>query len=119
MTIATGNTASDATRVADQSAAASKPELTVIVITWNTRDLTLRCLETLFENTPDLPMRVIVADNNSDDGAADVIAERFPQVHLIRNHDDFGFARANNEAMTHVDTEWVLLLNRHSDCGVE
>ena len=86
-------------------------ELTVIVVTWNTRELTLRCLETLFENTPNLNMRVIVADNGSEDGSADVIAERFPQVDLIRNEGDFGFARANNEAIERVDSEWVLLLN--------
>ncbi len=92
-------------------AGASPAELTVIVVTWNTRDLTLRCLETLFANTPDLNMRVIVADNGSEDGSADVIAERFPQADLIRNESDFGFARANNAAIEHVDSEWVLLLN--------
>ncbi len=86
-------------------------ELTVIVVTWNTRELTLRCLETLFENTPNLNMRVIVADNGSEDGSADVIVERFPQVDLIRNEGDFGFARANNEAIERVDSEWILLLN--------
>lgn len=91
---------------------ASRPaELTVIVVSWNTREMTLRCLETLFDNTPDLNMRVIVADNGSEDGSADVIAERFPQIDLIRNELDFGFARANNEAMKRVDSEWVLLLN--------
>jgi hypothetical protein len=109
--IATRNSASRTSGLVDHSGAASEPELTIIVVTWNTRELTLRCLETLFDNTPDVRIRVIVADNNSEDGSADVISERFPQVHLIRNNDDFGFARANNEAMTHVDTEWALLLN--------
>ena len=97
--------------VAHGSSAASPAELTVIVVTWNTRDLTLRCLETLFENTSGVDMRVIVADNNSHDGSADIIAERFPQVDLIRNPGDFGFARANNEATQLVDSEWILLLN--------
>ena len=92
-------------------ASTAPAELTVIVVTWNTRDLTLRCLETLFDNTPNLSMRVIVADNGSEDGSAEAIAERFPQVDLIRNECDFGFARANNEAMKLVDSEWALLLN--------
>jgi N-acetylglucosaminyl-diphospho-decaprenol L-rhamnosyltransferase len=91
--------------------AAIPAELTVIVVTWNTRELTLRCLETLFDNTPDLRMRVIVADNNSEDGSADEIAKRFPQVDLVKNTGDLGFARANNKAMDLVDSEWVLLLN--------
>jgi N-acetylglucosaminyl-diphospho-decaprenol L-rhamnosyltransferase len=96
---------------AAQNSAAVPAELTIVVVTWNTRELTLRCLETLFENTPSLHMRVIVADNGSEDGSADVIAERFPQVDLIRNEGDFGFARANNEAIKQVDSDWVLLLN--------
>ena len=90
---------------------ASRAELTVIVVTWNTRALTLRCLETLFANTHGLNMRVIVADNHSDDGSAEAIAERFPQVDLIRNREDLGFGRANNKAIERVDSEWLLLLN--------
>jgi GT2 family glycosyltransferase len=100
-----------AATIAAQNSAAVPAELTIVVVTWNTRELTLRCLETLFENTPNLRMRVIVADNGSEDGSADVIAERFPQVDMIRNEGDFGFARANNEAIKQVDSEWVLLLN--------
>src|SRR5271165_5434012 len=97
--------------VVDKSAVASTVELTVVVVTWNTRDLTLRCLQILFDNTPDLRIRVIVADNGSEDGSVDVIAQRFPHVDLIRNEGDFGFARANNEAVKLVESEWVLLLN--------
>jgi N-acetylglucosaminyl-diphospho-decaprenol L-rhamnosyltransferase len=108
---ASERTATEATSMVERSAATLQAELTVIVVTWNTRELTLRCLETLFDNTPDLRMQVIVVDNNSDDGSADAIARGFPQVHVIRNPGDFGFARANNVAMEIVDTEWVLLLN--------
>ena len=74
----------------DRPIMTSPAEVTVILVNWNTRDLTLRCLETLFDNTPDLNMRVIVADNASRDGSADAIAERFPQVDLIRNEREFG-----------------------------
>jgi N-acetylglucosaminyl-diphospho-decaprenol L-rhamnosyltransferase len=107
----TESTAAKGMSDARRSAAALQAELTVIVVSWNTRELTLRCLETLFDNTPDLEMKVIVVDNNSEDGSPDEIAKRFPQAHLIRNPGDFGFARANNVAMEIVDTEWVLLLN--------
>jgi N-acetylglucosaminyl-diphospho-decaprenol L-rhamnosyltransferase len=100
----------ETTNTVDRSTALAA-ELTVVIVTWNTRELTLRCLETLFDNTHDLSMRVIVADNHSEDGSADVIAERFPQVDLIRNPEDFGFGRANNEAIRLVDSEWLLLLN--------
>jgi GT2 family glycosyltransferase len=99
------------TSMVKKSAMACPAELTVVIVTWNTRELTLRCLDTLFDNTPNLRMRVIVADNGSEDGSADAIAKRFPQIDLIRNEGDFGFARANNEAIKSVNSEWVLLLN--------
>jgi N-acetylglucosaminyl-diphospho-decaprenol L-rhamnosyltransferase len=108
---ASESTAPEATGGAESSAVALPAELTIIVVSWNTRELTLRCLETLFDNTPDLSMQVIVVDNNSEDGSADAVAARFPQVGLIRNPGDFGFARANNVAIETVNTEWVLLLN--------
>ncbi len=99
----------------DRPIMTSPAEVTVILVNWNTRDLTLRCLETLFDNTPDLNMRVIVADNASRDGSADAIAERFPQVDLIRNDENLAFGRANNEAIERVDSEWVLLLNTDTE----
>jgi GT2 family glycosyltransferase len=94
-----------------ENTSASPAELTVIVVNWNTRELVLRCLQTLFDNTPNLRMQVIVADNGSEDGSPEAIAERFPQARLVRNEGDFGFARANNEAMKLVESEWSLLLN--------
>jgi N-acetylglucosaminyl-diphospho-decaprenol L-rhamnosyltransferase len=105
------STATEMMSVVERSTTELPVELTIIVVTWNTRELTLRCLKTLFDNTPNLRMRVIVADNHSEDGSADVIAQRFPQVDLIKNPGDFGFARANNEAIKLVDSEWILLLN--------
>jgi GT2 family glycosyltransferase len=105
------STANEATSIDESSAVAQEAELTVIVVTWNTRELTLRCLETLFDNSPNSGMQVIVVDNNSQDGSADLIAKRFPQIHLIRNHEDSGFGRANNLAIESVTTEWILLLN--------
>jgi N-acetylglucosaminyl-diphospho-decaprenol L-rhamnosyltransferase len=109
------STATEMMSMVERSAMAFPAELTVVVVNWNTRELTLRCLETVFDNTPNLRMRVIVADNHSEDGSADVIAQRFPQVDLIRNPGNFGFARANNEAIRLVDSEWILLLNTDTE----
>lgn len=86
-------------------------EISVIVVSFNTRELTLAALETLIENAGDVSMRTIVWDNNSQDGSADAIAEHFPQVELIRSKENIGFAAANNRASELVDTEWLLLLN--------
>lgn len=89
----------------------SQPALTIIVVSYNTRELTVRALETLFENAGDVDYRVVVWDNASHDGSADAIAERFPELELIRSAENIGFARANNAVAEAARTEWLLLLN--------
>lgn len=89
----------------------TQPEVTIIVVSYNTRELTVRAIETLFENAGDANFRLVVWDNASADGSADAIAERFPDVELIRSADNIGFARANNAIAETAKTEWLLLLN--------
>lgn len=98
-------------RSVEPSATSVQPELSVIVVSYNTRDLTLKCLETLFANTHRTAMRVIVHDNASHDGSAEAIAARFPKVECVAYPDNIGFARANNLVAERVDTPWLLLLN--------
>lgn len=94
----------------------SVPCLTVIVVSYNTRDLTLAALRTLFSTTRDTPMHVIVLDNASEDGSADAVARDFPQVELIRSNENLGFARANNVAAARARSDWLLLLNPDTEC---
>ncbi|WP_240705303.1 glycosyltransferase family 2 protein [Pacificoceanicola onchidii] len=86
-------------------------ELTVIIVSYNTRDLTLKCLETLFENTHEARAHVVVLDNASSDGSAEAVAEHFPQVELIASSENHGFAKANNLVAAEAKTDWLLLLN--------
>lgn len=86
-------------------------ELTVIVVSYNTKALTLKCLETLFENTHEARAHVVVMDNASSDGSAEAIGEAFPQVELIASPENHGFAKANNLVAAKAKTEWLLLLN--------
>jgi GT2 family glycosyltransferase len=86
-------------------------EVTVIIVSWNTRDLTLKAVETLLENAGDVNMHVVVWDNASQDGSADAIAERFPEVELIAHDKNLGFGEANNRVARMAETEWLLLLN--------
>ncbi|MCB2129596.1 MAG: glycosyltransferase family 2 protein [Rhodobacteraceae bacterium] len=92
------------------------PELTVVVISYNTRELTLAALRTLYETTKKTTMHVVVLDNASRDGSAEAIAGAFPGVELIASPDNLGFARANNEVIARATTEWVLLLNPDTEC---
>lgn len=87
------------------------PELTVIIVSYNTAALTLRAIETLYANTRSTTFECIVLDNASNDGSAQEIAARFPEVTLIRLNKNLGFARANNLASRHCLTPYILLLN--------
>ena len=86
-------------------------EVTVIIVSWNTRELTLKAIETLLKNAGDVLMHVVVWDNASADGSAEAIAQAFPDVELIAHDENIGFAEANNRVAASAKTEWLLLLN--------
>ncbi len=86
-------------------------EVTVIMVSWNTRALTLKAIETLIENAGDVAMHLVVWDNASSDGSAEAIAERFPTVELIAHDENIGFGEANNRVAARATTDWLLLLN--------
>lgn len=86
-------------------------DLSIIIVSYNTRSLTLECLQSLFEQTSHIDFEVIVIDNDSSDGSACAIAERFPQVQLIACKENHGFARANNLAARQARCGHLLLLN--------
>jgi N-acetylglucosaminyl-diphospho-decaprenol L-rhamnosyltransferase len=92
------------------------PSLTVIIVSYNTRDLTLAALRTLYETTHTTRFQAIVFDNASADGSADAVETAFPQVTLVRSPSNLGFAKANNLAAGMVQTDWLLLLNPDTEC---
>jgi N-acetylglucosaminyl-diphospho-decaprenol L-rhamnosyltransferase len=87
------------------------PELSIIVVNWNTRDLLAQCLVSLHENITDLSFDVWVVDNASQDDSVDMVGTSFPKVHIITNTRNEGFARANNQAMYASRGRFMLLLN--------
>ena len=91
--------------------AATRAEVTVIMVSYNTRELTLIALETLYANAGDVTIDVVLWDNASHDGSAEAVAERFPQARLVASPVNLGFAAANNAAIVGVETEYLLLLN--------
>jgi GT2 family glycosyltransferase len=68
-------------------------DLTVTVASWNTRDLLRDCLESLRDGRCRQRVEIHVIDNESMDGSAEMVRERFPEVKLTRNPDNVGFAR--------------------------
>ena len=90
---------------------AGAPGLSTVIVNWNTRDLLAQCLESVYAHPPDVAFDVWVVDNASCDGSAAMVRERFPDVHLIENDTNVGFARANNQAIRVSNGRYVLLLN--------
>src|SRR6266481_38816 len=74
------------------------PVVSVIIISYNTRQMTLDCLHALYADLGELQAEVFVVDNASSDGSAAAIAEIFPQVRVIANPVNVGFGAANNQA---------------------
>lgn len=89
----------------------SAPAISVIIVSYNVRDLLENCLHSLNSSLEGIPAEVFVVDNNSDDGTVDMVRQRFPSVLLIANDDNLGFARANNLALARARGEFLLLLN--------
>jgi GT2 family glycosyltransferase/glycosyltransferase involved in cell wall biosynthesis len=85
-------------------------EVSVVIVSFNTRDLLERCLTDLGAQAG-VALQTIVVDNASSDGSRDLVRERFPAVELIELHENVGFARANNLAFERCRGEYVLLLN--------
>lgn len=86
-------------------------DLSVVVVTWNSRDVTAACLESLRAMTADVAYEVFVVDNGSKDDTATEIPRRFPWIRFIANPTNLGFTKANNQAIREARGRYVLLLN--------
>ena len=86
------------------------PLVSVCIVNWNCREMLRNCLRSL-DQCQGVSLEVIVVDNGSSDGAADMVARDFPQVRLFRNLDNAGFARANNQAARAAKADLLFFLN--------
>ncbi|HEX3139014.1 MAG TPA: glycosyltransferase family 2 protein, partial [Rhizobacter sp.] len=86
-------------------------DLCVVLVNYNTAHLLDRCISKLREASRGLSVRVVIVDNASRDGSADLIRQKFPDCILIANATNVGFGRANNQALEFCDAPYVLLLN--------
>lgn len=115
--------------------------LSVIIVNYNVKYFLKQCLASVFGSKKELAdgttlsLDVWVVDNDSVDGSIDMVCRDFPQVHVIENHENVGFARANNMALSKSTGDYLLLLNpdtvvendtfvrcvdfmmQHADCG--
>lgn len=87
------------------------PGVSVLIVSFNTRDRLRECLKALHAQTGGIWFETLLVDNASRDGSADMVAEEFPSVHLIRSEANLGFANANNLALPQAAGRYIVLLN--------
>ena len=89
----------------------SSPDISILIVSWNVRDLLLACLAALPDAVADATYEVILVDNASQDGTVDAVREAFPQVQIIANQENRGFTGGNNQALALARGRSLLLLN--------
>lgn len=87
------------------------PEVSIVIVSWNTRALLADCLTSVCRSLTTYPYEVWVVDNGSTDGSQALVHKEFPECNLIANHSNQGFARANNQGIASSQGQFVLLLN--------
>ncbi len=90
---------------------ASAPLVSVLIVSWNTRELLRECLASLLQHEAQARLEIIVVDNASGDGSAAMVAREFPDVKLIASQRNLGFAVGNNRALEVASGEYIWLLN--------
>lgn len=88
------------------------PDLSVVVLNYNTRELLKDCLRSIETSNDGLDVQLIVVDNASPDGSAAMVRETFPGVHLIENSENVGFTRGNNQGIEAAEAPYILVLNQ-------
>ena len=86
-------------------------KLSVVIVNYNVKYFLEQCLYSALKAAQGIDTEIFVVDNNSVDGSCAMVAEKFPQVKLIENKKNTGFAVANNQAIRQSTGEYVLLLN--------
>lgn len=86
-------------------------KLSICIVNWNTRDLLRACLRSLRAHPPGCPYEILVADNASADGSAEMVAAEFPEVVLFANDRNLGWAEGNNQLLRAASGDYRLLLN--------
>jgi hypothetical protein len=93
----------------------SFPMISAVIVTWNAKKYVEECLRSLRDNT-DVPIETIVVDNASKDGTNELVKDEFPNIKLIQNEKNLGFAKANNIGISQSHGKYICLVN--SDVNV-
>lgn len=91
--------------------------LSIVIVNYNVKYFLKQCLSSVYSaerrlaDGEELALEVWVVDNDSVDGSVEMVRSAFPEVQVVENHDNVGFAKANNQALQQATGDWLLLLN--------
>ena len=89
-------------------------KLSILIVNWNTRDILIKCINSILKNAPGFDYEIIVVDNNSQDGSVGVLTNLLghnKKIWILQSLKNLGFARANNYAFRNSIGEYILALN--------
>lgn len=87
------------------------PSLSIIIVSFNTKDILRRCLQALFQYSQNLTTEIIVVDNASHDGSQEMVSLEFPSIRLVESAINLGFAAANNLGFRLSHGRYIVMLN--------
>lgn len=85
--------------------------LSIIIVNYNVRELVIKCITSIHTFLTSTDFEIIVVDNNSTDGSANAIKDKFPDITIIHNPSNLGFSEANNQGINAAKGDYILLLN--------
>ena len=86
-------------------------DISISIVNRNTKSLIEGCLRSIYETTHKVSFEIFVVDNDSSDNSSQMVANKFPQVNLIQNRENLGYAKANNQAIKTSKGRYILILN--------
>ena len=86
-------------------------DISIIIVNWNTKELLIDCLISVFQTVKNVTFEVWLVDNASTDGSVETAKDRFPEIRVIENQENLGYAVANNRALKRMRGRYALLLN--------
>lgn len=89
----------------------SEPRLSIVIICWNDGAVLRHCLRSIYDGTRRISFEIIISDNGSTDGSPELLRQQFPDVRVLENRANLGFARGNNVGICQARGQYVLILN--------
>lgn len=94
---------------------ATKPDITIIIVTYNSSDVINNCISSILKFTKNISIKIIVSDNGSTDGCIEIIKDKFPNVIINSNTDNPGYGGAVNLVMDRVDSDIIVIMNADTE----